>query len=74
VPPDAQPEALANGPQAKKVTLPVGLPPAGLPATVAVSVFGLSTTTSALAGAEVVVDAALLTVTHSPLEPSLDVL
>jgi hypothetical protein len=39
VPPVAQPSALANGPQMKKLTVPVGLPPMGLPLTVAVSVF-----------------------------------
>jgi hypothetical protein len=38
VPPE-QPSALVRGPQAKKLTVPVGFPPAALPVTVALSVF-----------------------------------
>jgi hypothetical protein len=72
VPPDAHPEALANGPQAKKLTLPLGLPPVLFPLTVATSVFVPPSGIELLVGAEVVLVDALPTVKHSALDPSLD--
>jgi hypothetical protein len=72
VPPLAHPEALASGPQTEKLTVPVGLPPALLPVTVALSVSDPPSATDPLCGDELVVAAAWPTVKHSPLDPSLE--
>jgi hypothetical protein len=70
-PPVAHPDALANGPQTEKFTVPVGLPPVLLPDTVATSVFESPNVIDALVGAEPV-DEVWPTKTHSPAEASLD--
>src|SRR5947209_17115940 len=71
-PPPAQPAALANGPQTKKLTEPVGLPPAGLPVTATWSCSPSARLVVCADGTEVTVAAACPTVKHSPAEPSLD--
>src|SRR5438270_438630 len=71
-PPPAQPAALANGPHAKKLTVPVGLPPVALPVTVAESWFWLPSTIDPLCGEELIGADAAPTVKHSTDEPSLE--
>lgn len=73
-PPLAQPVALANGPHTKKLTVPVGLPPALLPVTVAASVFCAAKLIDELCGLELVVVDPWPTMKHSPVEPSLEAL
>jgi hypothetical protein len=72
VPPTAQPSALVNAPQAKKLTVPVGIPLVGSPVTVAWSVFEAPTVTIGDVGALAVVELAAVTVKHSVLLPSED--
>jgi hypothetical protein len=72
VPPMEQPGALVKGPHAKKLTIPVGLPPVALPLTVAWSVFEVPMVTVAEVGALVVPAFAGVTVKHSALLPSED--
>jgi len=71
-PPLGQPEALAKGPHTKKLTVPLGLPPALLPVTVAASVLPAAMVVVALVGVLVTDELALATVKHSPAEPSLE--
>jgi hypothetical protein len=68
----AQPLALVSGPQAKKLTDPVGTPPVPLPATVALSVFEPPRTNVDGVGVLAVTDDAFVTVKHSLLLPSDD--
>jgi hypothetical protein len=70
VPPVVQLEA--DGPHAKKVTLPVGLPPVGLPVTVALSVLVPPSVMLPLAGDELVLGVARPTLKHSSLDPSVE--
>jgi hypothetical protein len=69
-PPLPQPLALVNGPQAKKLTIPVGVP--ALLLTVAWSVFELPRTIVDEFGLLAVVELAAVTVKHSVLLPSED--
>jgi hypothetical protein len=78
-PPTAEPPlaqlgggVVARGPQTKKVTVPVGLPPAGLPVTVAWSVSPAAKLVVRFVGVDLVLAVALPTVKHSPLEPPLE--
>jgi hypothetical protein len=65
-PPMAQPLAVVDGPQTEKFTVPVGGgPPATLPVTVALSVFGSPRATVAEVGVLVVPAVAAVTVKHS---------
>jgi hypothetical protein len=72
VPPLAQPEGPVSGPQAKKLTVPVGLPAAVLPVMAAESLLGSPSVTALLCGADETELGARPTVKHPPLEPSLD--
>jgi hypothetical protein len=72
VPPVAQPLAVVNGPQMKKLTVPVGLPPAALPVTVAWSVFEAPSAMVLDVGLLVVAGDAFATVKHSVVLPSTD--
>ena len=74
VPPLAHPEALASGPQTEKLTVPVGLPPALLPVTVALSVSDPPSANDPVCGEELVVVVARPTTKHSPPVPSLEAL
>jgi hypothetical protein len=67
-----QPLAVVRGPQAKKLTVPPGGPPAALPVTVAWSVFEAPMVTVEEIGALVVPAFAGVTVKHSVLLPSDD--
>jgi hypothetical protein len=71
VPPEAQLEA--PGPQTEKSTEPVGVPPAALPVTVAVSVTVPAPSAIELVdGVELVLLLSCPTVKHSPVEPSVE--
>jgi hypothetical protein len=72
VPPLAQPLAPVRGPQTKKVTLPVGVPPVGFPVTVALSVLPAPSEIEADAGVVAVIVLPLLTAKHSVPLPSFD--
>jgi hypothetical protein len=72
VPPLAQPLAVVNGPQTKKLTVPDGIPPVALPVTVALSVFELPSVMVGAVGMLEVSDDAVPTVKHSVLLPSVD--
>ena len=67
-----QPLAVVRGPQAKKLTVPVGGPPVVFPVTVAWSVFEVPMVTVKELGALVVPGFAGVTVKHSALLPSED--
>jgi hypothetical protein len=68
VPPLVQ--LVADGPQTKKLTEPVGLPPVAFPETTALSEIELPITIVVLEGAVVVEAGAFVTVKHSPALPS----
>jgi hypothetical protein len=68
----AQPSALVSGPHAKKLTVPVGLPPPVVPLIVAVSVLFSPSAIDGLCGAELVEEESWGTVKHSALVPSLE--
>jgi hypothetical protein len=70
VPPLAQPLALVSGPQMKKLTVRVGLPPAALPVTVAWSVFEAPRAMVLDVGLLFVAGDAFATVKHSVVLPS----
>jgi hypothetical protein len=70
--PTAHPDAVVSGPQTENATVPVGLPAPLFPVTVTVSPFTAPSVIPGWVGVELVADAAALTVTHSPAEPSLD--
>jgi hypothetical protein len=72
VPPLAQSLAVVKKPQTKKFTVPVGIPPAELPLTKALSVFGSPRATVERPGLLVVPASAAVTVKHSVLLPSDD--
>jgi hypothetical protein len=65
-----QPLAVVKGPQAKKLTVPLGGPPVGLPVTMAWSVFEAPMVTVEEVDALVVPAFAGVTVKHSVLLPS----
>ena len=68
-PPLGQPEAPAMGPHTKKLTVPLGLPPAVLPVATALSVFPAAMVVVALVGVLTTDEVAVTTVKHSPAEP-----
>jgi hypothetical protein len=72
VPPLVQPVALVSGPHTKKLTLPVGAPPAGLPLTVAMSLLSPPRAIDDDAGVVAVVVVNVVTVKHSVALPSVD--
>jgi hypothetical protein len=63
---------VVSGPQAEKLTVPVGVGPPGLPVTVAWSVFGAPRTTVEEPSVLAVVELAAVTVKHSVVPPSKD--
>jgi hypothetical protein len=71
-PPLAQPSAVVKGPQTKKFTVPVGVGPPALLATVALSVFEIPKMTVEAVGVVFVVELAAVTVKHSRELPSKD--
>jgi hypothetical protein len=70
--PAEQPVALVGGPQTKKLTIPVGLPPVALPVTVAWSVFDSPSVRVEKPRVVEVFELAAVTVKHSALLPSED--
>ena len=65
-------QPVTDGPQTKKLTLPVGLPKVAFPLTVALSVFELPIVIVSFVGMLVMPDEVVVTVKHSLMLPSLE--
>jgi hypothetical protein len=72
VPPAAQSLVLVSGPQVRKLTVPVGVPPVAFPVTVALSVFESPRVIVGTVGVVEVFEIAGVTAKHSVPRPSED--